>query len=42
MRRGETIVIVGGHANRPLKRATLMGILKDAGLGIEQAWELLR
>jgi predicted RNA binding protein YcfA (HicA-like mRNA interferase family) len=42
MRRGDTVVTVPVHANRPLKRPTLMGILKDAGLTIDQVLTLLR
>jgi predicted RNA binding protein YcfA (HicA-like mRNA interferase family) len=42
LRRGEVTVIVSGHSNQPLKRRTMMGMLKDAGLTLEEAWEFLR
>jgi predicted RNA binding protein YcfA (HicA-like mRNA interferase family) len=42
MRRGDSVAIVPVHGNRPLKRATLMGIFKDAGLTLEEVWGLLK
>ena len=42
MRREEDVAIVPVHGNRPLKRTTLMGIFKDAGLTLEDVWGLLK
>ena len=42
MRRDDRIVIVPVHGSRPLKRSTLMGIFRDAGLTLDQVWALLK
>jgi len=41
LRKGEMTVIVPVHSNRPLKRSTMMGIFKDAGLSLEDLRRLL-
>ena len=42
MRRDDRIAIVPVHGSHPLKRSTLMGIFRDAGLRLDEVWALLR
>ena len=41
LRRGDTVVTVPVHGSKDLKRPTVHGIIKDAGLTVEDFIELL-